>query len=119
VKMRASQLNGCAYCLDMHSRASLKAGEDEIRLHTLAGWRDAQYLYSEREQAALSFSEAVTLISEHHVPDDVWSAADAVFTERELAALLVQIVTINAWNRIVITSRTVVGDYPTASDVRR
>lgn len=111
VKMRASQLNGCAYCLDMHSKDARKAGEDEMRLHVLAGWHDAKYLYSEREQAALELTESVTLISETQVPDVVWDAAAAVFTERELAALLVQIITINAWNRIALTTRTVVGEY--------
>jgi alkylhydroperoxidase family enzyme len=100
----------------MHSKDARKAGEEEVRLHVLAGWRDARYLYGEREQAALVPTESVTLVSETHVSDKVWGAAAAVFAERELA-LLMQIITIDAWNRIALTIRTVVGDYPTADSL--
>lgn len=105
VKIRASQINGCAFCLDMHAFDARKHGETEQRLYTLAGWRDAPF-FTDRERAALALTEAITLVSATHVPDDVYNEAARHFSERELLQLIMLIVTINGWNRIVITTRT-------------
>jgi AhpD family alkylhydroperoxidase len=110
VRMRASQINGCAYCLDMHSKDARANGETEQRLHGLVAWRDAPY-YSARERAALEWTEALTLVSETHVPDDVYERARAQFTEDELMHLSLAIVAINAWNRLNVAARTVPGGY--------
>lgn len=113
VKTRASQINGCAFCLDMHTKDARAAGETEQRLYLLPAWREAP-LYTERERAALALTEAVTLVADGHVDDGVWAQAAAVFPEPELAALLMAIVTINGWNRIAITLRSEVGGYQPA-----
>jgi AhpD family alkylhydroperoxidase len=110
VRMRASQLNGCAFCLDMHWKDARAAGEEERRLYLLDAWRESP-VYSEREQAALDLCEAMTLIHTGHVPDEVWDRARSFFPEDELAQLVFQITTINAWNRLMITSRTEPGHY--------
>ena len=110
VKMRASQLNGCAYCLDMHTKDARAIGEDDQRLHVLPAWREAAW-YSDRERAALALTESVTRLPDGGVPDDVFAAAAAVFTEHELTGLLWAIVAINAWNRIAITTRMEPGHY--------
>jgi AhpD family alkylhydroperoxidase len=104
VKIRASQLNGCAYCLDLHTSDARAAGEGERRLATLAGWHEAPF-FTERERAALALTDAVTRLGEHGVPDDVWNTAALHFDEPELAQLLWAIVAINAWNRIGVTTR--------------
>lgn len=104
VKLRASQLNGCAYCLDVHAREARAAGVDQRRLDVLAGWHEAPDLYSEREQAALALTEAVTLIGEDGVPDDVWVPATYSFSDRELVRLLMAISAINVWNRLAIAT---------------
>jgi AhpD family alkylhydroperoxidase len=106
VKIRASQINGCAYCLDMHTRDAIKAGERHERLHVLAGWREAPTWFDERERAALAFAEAVTQIGPHGVPDDVYDAAAEQFSESELGALLFLVMTVNAWNRLAVTTHT-------------
>ncbi len=111
VKMRASQINGCAFCIDMHTKDARAAGETEQRLYLLDAWREAAHLYSERERAALAWTEALTLISEDHCPDDVYEAARAHFPESELAKLTLAIVAINGWNRLNIAFRTPAGDY--------
>jgi len=103
IKIRASQINGCAYCLNMHARDARKLGETEQRIYLLNAWRETE-LYSDKERAALAFTEALTLVSEAQVPDDVYEAAAAVFTEKELAALVMAVVAINGWNRIQIAS---------------
>lgn len=103
VKVRASQLNGCAFCLDMHVREARAAGVAEERLDTLAAWRATSF-FSERERAALALTEAVTLIAGRELPDEVYGAAAAVFDEAQLARLLWTIVAINAWNRLGIAS---------------
>jgi AhpD family alkylhydroperoxidase len=108
VKMRASQINGCAYCLDVHSKDAL--GETEQRLYVLDAWEEAPF-YSERERAALALTDAVTRITEGHVPDAVFERAQAHFNEQELTALVFTLTTINAWNRHAITMRTEVGKY--------
>lgn len=104
VKIRASQINGCAFCLDMHGREARLAGVDERRLDVLAGWREAPGLYSEREQAALALTEAVTLISESGVSDPVWSQVTAVFDDKQVVSLLMAISAINVWNRLAIST---------------
>lgn len=110
VRVRASQINGCAYCLDMHSKDARAAGETEQRLYALNAWRETPF-YSERERAALAWTEAVTLVNQGHVPDEVYELARKQFTEKELASLTLAVVTINAWNRLSISFRTVPGTY--------
>jgi AhpD family alkylhydroperoxidase len=106
VKIRASQINGCAVCLHMHTAAARKHGETEERLYLLDAWRESP-LYSERERAALAWTEALTLVSETHAPDDVYRAVQAQFTEQEQVALTLLIVAINGWNRIQVGFRAV------------
>lgn len=106
VKIRASQLNGCAFCLDMHTRDARAHGETEQRLHLLAAWRESP-LYTERERAALAWTEAITLIAESHAPDDVYAAVRAHFDEKELVQLTLLIGGINTWNRLAIAFRAV------------
>ena len=110
VRMRASQINGCAYCLDMHSKDARANGETEQRLYGLNAWRETPY-YSARERAALEWTEAVTLVSETHVPDDVYERVREQFSEDELAHLSLAVVAINGWNRLNVAARTVPGDY--------
>ena len=106
IKLRASQINGCAYCIDMHTKDARTGGETEQRLYDLSAWREAPY-YTDRERAALAFTEAVTLIADKRVPDDVYQQASEQFNEEELVKLMLAIVTINAWNRF-----TIFGDVP-------
>ncbi len=110
VKLRASQLNGCAYCIDMHTKDARTFGESEQRLYGLSAWREAPF-YSDRERAALAWTEAVTLVSESHVPDDVYAQARDHFTEKELVDLTLAIIAINSWNRLAISFRTLAGTY--------
>jgi AhpD family alkylhydroperoxidase len=110
VRLRASQINGCAYCVDMHSKDARARGETEQRLYGLSVWRETPY-YTNRERAALAWTEAVTLVHDGHVPDDVYSEARAEFGEEELIALTVAVIAINAWNRLAISVRTVPGTY--------
>jgi len=110
VKYRVSQINGCAYCLDMHSKDLRAGGETEQRLYVLAAWRETSF-FTPRERAALEWAESVTLVSETHVPDDVYEIARAEFTEQELTDLTCAVATINAWNRFAISFRTTAGTY--------
>ncbi len=110
VKMRASQINGCAYCLDMHSKDARAQGETEQRLYALNAWRETPF-FSDRERAALAWTEALTLVSETHAPDDVYEEARRHFREAELVALTMAIVAINSWNRLAIGFRAVPGTY--------
>ncbi len=110
VKMRASQLNGCAYCLDMHSKDARAAGETEQRLFVLDAWREAPF-YSDRERAALAWTEALTRLSDGHVPDAAYEEARRHFGEAELVNLSLAIVAINGWNRLAIAFRTVPGTF--------
>lgn len=110
MKMRASQINGCAYCLDMHSKDAPAAGETEQRLYVLPAWREAPF-YSDRERAALAWTEAVTLIHETHVPDDTYEFARKRFSDQELVNLTMAIVAINGWNRLEVSFRGVPGSY--------
>jgi AhpD family alkylhydroperoxidase len=114
VKVRASQINGCAYCLDMHWKDARAAGEREERLYGLDAWRESP-LYDERERAALELTECMTLIAGSHVPDDVWARAAAAFPKPELAQLLFAIATINTWNRLLIAIRAEPGHYRPAA----
>lgn len=104
LKIRASQLNGCAFCLDMHSREARRDGETEQRLHVLAAWREAPF-FSDRERAALALTEAVTWLHDGHVPDETYAAAQAVFGEEEIVHLIMATIAINAWNRLAISTR--------------
>jgi AhpD family alkylhydroperoxidase len=110
MKMRASQINGCAYCLDMHSKDARANGETEQRLYALNAWRETPF-FSDRERAALAWTEALTLISQTHAPDDVYEEARRYFSEAELVSLTMAIVAINGWNRIAIGFRAVPGTY--------
>jgi len=110
VKMRASQINGCAYCLDMHSKDARAAGETEQRLYLLSTWRETP-LYSERERAALDWTEAVTQISTNDLPDVLYAKVRVHFEERELVELTLAIIAINGWNRLAIAFRTEAGSY--------
>ncbi len=111
VKVRASQLNHCAFCIDMHTKDARAAGESEDRLYLLNAWEEAGDLYTEKERAALALTEAVTVLTDGFVPDEVYERAAKHFEERELAQLIALIFTINAWNRIGVTTRMAPGAY--------
>ena len=102
--IRASQINGCAFCLHMHMRDARKAGETQERLEVVSAWREVP-LFTDRERAALAWAEAVTLVANSHVPDEVYEAARAEFTEQELVDLTMAAVAINGWNRLMIAFR--------------
>ena len=110
VKLRASQINGCAFCLDMHWKDLRAAGESEQRLYSLDAWEETPF-YTERERAALAWTEAVTLIANDRVPDEVYEEVRQHFSEKELADLTLAIIAINGWNRLAIAFRTVPGGY--------
>ena len=110
VKVRASQINGCAYCVDMHYKDARAAGETEERLYMLNAWREAT-VYTEDERAALALAEAITLIADEHVPADVEAEARARFDEETYAALVFIVVAINAWNRLAVTTHAPAGEY--------
>jgi len=111
VRIRASQLNGCAYCIDMHTKDSRAIGETEQRLYALPAWRETPF-FNDRERAALAFTEAVTLVAQGHVPVEEYDAVATQFTPDEVAALLSLIVAINAWNALAVTTRAwVPGSY--------
>lgn len=114
VKMRASQINGCAYCLDMHSKDARAKGETEQRLYGLNAWRETPY-YTDRERAALEWTEALTLVADTNVPDEVYERVRQQFSEDELAHLSLAVVAINGWNRLNVAARTVPGDYVAGS----
>src|SRR5215470_13086564 len=113
VRMRASQINGCAYCLDMHSKDARAAGETEQRLYALNAWRETSF-YTDRERAALAWTEALTLIGEGHAPDDVYDGLRKHFTDEEVVGLTLVIVSINGWNRLAIGFRAEPGGYQPA-----
>jgi AhpD family alkylhydroperoxidase len=104
VRLRASQINGCAFCLDMHFADARKGGEDERRLATLSAWRETPF-FSERERAALEWTEAVTLVTQDHVPDSAWASVQGQFSPEEITDLTLLIVAINGWNRFSIAFR--------------
>ena len=114
IKTRASQLNGCAYCIDMHTKDARARGETEQRLYALPAWRATPF-YTDRERAALAWTEAVTLISEGPIPDTLYEEARHYFSEREVVDLTLSLVAINGWNRLNVAARTPAGDYVPAS----
>jgi len=116
VKLRVSQINGCAYCIDMHWKDLRALGESEQRLYELAAWDETDF-YSERERAALAWAESLTAIAETHAPDEVYEEVRRQFSEKELVDLALVITTINAWNRLAIAFRAPAGTYQPASAV--
>ncbi|WP_044642749.1 carboxymuconolactone decarboxylase family protein [Risungbinella massiliensis] len=106
IKIRASQMNGCLFCIDMHTKEARKMGETEQRIYGLNAWREAPF-YSPEERAVLALTEAITMVAETHVPDDVFEEVNQYFDEKEIAEIIMQIVTINAWNRIGVSIRLV------------
>jgi AhpD family alkylhydroperoxidase len=110
VKIRASQMNGCAYCLDMHTKDARLAGETEQRIYALSAWRETPF-FTERERAALEWTEAVTRVGDTHVPDDVHQRVSAHFNDEELVALTMGVVVINSWNRLAVAFRAPAGTY--------
>ena len=120
IKLRASQINGCAYCIDMHWKDLRAIGENEQRLYGLDAWRESPY-YSERERAALAWTEAVTLVASTQVPDAVYEEARRHFNEKEITNLTLAVATINAWNRLAISLRAEAGKYQPAkpSEIRK
>ena len=114
VKIRASQINGCAYCIDMHTKDARARGETEQRIYALSAWRETPF-FTDRERAALEWTEAVTLISETHVPDDVFERVRQQFEEQDLITLTFAVIVINSWNRLASTFRVPVGTYQPAA----
>lgn len=110
IKTRASQINGCAYCLDMHTKDARAVGETEQRLYALPAWQETPF-YTERERAALAWTEAVTLVADGHVPDDLFEQVKKYFSDKEIVDLTMAVVAINSWNRLAISMRTVPGTY--------
>lgn len=110
IKLRASQINGCAYCIDMHWKDLRAIGENEQRLYALDAWRECPY-YTDRERAALAWTEAVTLVASGHVSDAAYDEVKPHFTEKELSDVTFAVATINAWNRLAISARTEPGTY--------
>jgi len=110
VEIRASQINGCAYCLDMHTKDARAAGETEQRIYALSAWRETPF-FTDRERAALEWTEAVTLVAETRVPDDVYEEVRQQFSEEELVELTFAVIVINSWNRLQVSFRPHVGDY--------
>ncbi len=110
VKLRASQINGCAYCIDMHAKDARAAGDTEMRLYALNAWRETPF-FTPRERAALAWTEALTLISQNHAPDELYEETRKEFSENELVDLTYAIATINSWNRLAIAMRAVPGEY--------
>lgn len=117
MRVRASQINGCAYCIDMHTKDARARGETEHRLYAIAAWRESPF-FSDRERAALAWTEAVTLVSDGNVPDEAFASVQAHFTDAEIAGLLLVILAINAWNRVAVSQRLQAGSYvsPLAAD---
>ncbi|HEY3939720.1 MAG TPA: carboxymuconolactone decarboxylase family protein [Bryobacteraceae bacterium] len=117
VKLRASQINGCAYCIDMHSKDARANGESEQRLYALDAWKETPF-FTDRERAALAWTEAITLIREGHAPNEIYEEARQRFSEEELVNLTLAIITINGWNRLLIGFRAVPGEYQPAARVK-
>jgi AhpD family alkylhydroperoxidase len=113
IKIRASQINGCAYCLDMHTKDARSQSETEQRIYALNAWRETPF-FTEKERAALSWTESVTQISTSHVPDEVYEIARQYFDEKELVNITLAVIAINGWNRLAISFRSVPGSYQPA-----
>jgi AhpD family alkylhydroperoxidase len=120
VELRASQINGCSVCVDMHARQVRQAGETDERLFTVAAWRDAPY-FSDAERAALALTEAVTRLSDRAdpVPDEVWNEAARHYDQQALAVLIIAIATINVWNRLNVTTRQIAGEWAKSAEARK
>lgn len=120
IELRASQINGCSVCVDMHARFLKKEGESDERLYAVAAWRDAPY-FTDAERAALALTEAVTRLSDRPdpVPDDVWGEATRHYNEQQLAGLLIRIALINVWNRLNVPTRQVAGDWMKSAEARK
>lgn len=118
VKLRSSQINGCAFCIDMHTKDARSRGESEQRLYALSAWRETPF-YTVRERAALEWAEAVTKVSDHQVPDELYELVKPHFTEKELVDLTLAVIAINAWNRLAISFRTTPGSYKPSHPVTR
>jgi AhpD family alkylhydroperoxidase len=118
IKLRASQINGCAFCLDMHWKDLKAIRETDQRMYSLDAWRECPY-YSARERAALAWTEAVTRVAETHVPDEVYEEAAQQFSEKELADLTLAVAAINAWNRLLIAGRTRPGTYQPQAELKK
>jgi len=114
VKIRASQLNGCAYCIDMHTKDARHAGETEQRIYALSAWRETPF-FTDRERAALEWTEAVTRVGDSHVPDELYERVAAQFEEAELVALTFGVIVINSWNRLSVSFKPPVGSYQPAA----
>jgi AhpD family alkylhydroperoxidase len=114
IKIRASQINGCAYCLDMHTKDARRAGETEQRIYALSAWRETPF-FTDRERAALEWTEALTRVADTHVPDEVFARVSKQFKEEEIVALTFGVVVINSWNRLAISLRPPVGSYQPAA----
>ena len=110
IEIRASQINGCAYCIDMHTKEARAAGETEQRIYALSAWHETPF-FDERERAALEWTETLTRIADNHVPDEVYARVSAHFDEKELVALTFGVVVINAWNRLSMSFQPLVGSY--------
>jgi AhpD family alkylhydroperoxidase len=110
VEIRASQMNGCAYCIDMHTKDARAAGETEQRIYALSAWRETPF-FTERERAALDWTEAVTRVGDTHVPDEIYRLVSAQFDEASLLALTFAVMVINSWNRLAVSLRAPVGTY--------
>jgi AhpD family alkylhydroperoxidase len=110
IKTRASQINGCAYCIDMHTKDARAAGETEQRLYALSAWRETPF-FTDRERAALEWTEAVTRVGDTHVPDDVYARVAQHFNDEEMVTLTFAVIVINSWNRLAVSFRPVVGSY--------
>ncbi|MFJ3695591.1 carboxymuconolactone decarboxylase family protein [Streptomyces sp. NPDC090052] len=119
VKIRASQINHCAFCMDMHSKDALAAGESVERIVQLSGWEESKHFYTAKEIAAIELTEAITLLTDGFVPDEVYAQAAEHFDETELAQLIASITVINSWNRISVTARMVPGHYTPGSVAHR
>jgi len=115
VKIRASQINHCAYCIDMHTKEARAAGETEQRIYALSAWHETPF-FSDRERAALEWAETVTLVADTHVPDEAFARASKEFAEEELIALTFAVIVINSWNRLSVAFRPVVGTYQPKSE---
>lgn len=118
VKLRASQINGCGFCLDMHWKDLIAAGEEPQRMYSLPAWRECPY-YTDRERAALAWTDAVTLVADGHVPDSVYEEVRPFFNDKELADLTLAITAINSWNRLAIASRMRPGTYQSKPHLER
>jgi AhpD family alkylhydroperoxidase len=120
VHLRASQINGCSVCLDMHSQALKRAGESDQRLFTVAGWRDTPF-FTDAERAALALTEAVTRLSDREdpVPDEIWEEAARHYDEKQLSALLLAIAAINVWNRLNVPTRQVAGEWMDSAEGKK